>query len=100
DFGTSLWHGTSVGRELRRTLPVTAELSALALIVGVVVAIPIGVISAVRQDTWMDYLGRLFSIGALSMPDFWLGTMAVLYLSIWFGWIPPIGRGFQSIWKD
>jgi peptide/nickel transport system permease protein len=100
DFGTSLWRGSSVGHELRRTLPITIELSALALLIAVCVAIPVGVLSAVRQDTWMDYLGRLFSIGALSMPDFWLGTMAMLYLSIWFGWIPPIGGGFRSLAED
>jgi peptide/nickel transport system permease protein len=96
DFGTSLWHGSSVAGALRRTLPVTVELTAFAFVVAVLIAVPVGVVSAVRQDSWLDYLGRLFSIGALSMPDFWIGTMAVLYLSIWFGWIPPIGGGFRS----
>jgi peptide/nickel transport system permease protein len=100
DFGTSLWSGTSVRSELRRTMPVTIELALLALGISIVLAIPIGVISAVRQDTWMDYLGRLFSIGALSMPDFWLGTIAVLYLSIWFGWIPPIGQGYRGLFEN
>lgn len=100
DFGTSLWRGTPVIQELRRTLPITLELATLALAIAIVVAIPIGVISAARQDTWMDYVGRLFSIGALSMPDFWLGTMAMLYLSLWFGWIPPIGEGFRSLFED
>lgn len=100
DFGTSLWRGSSVGKELRRTLPVTVELTVLSFIVAVGIAIPVGVVSAIRQDTWMDYAGRLFSVGALSMPDFWLGTMAVLYLSIWFGWIPPIGGGFRGLFED
>ncbi len=100
DFGTSLWRGTSVSRELRRTMPVTIELALFSFAVAVCVAIPVGVLSAVRQDTWLDYLGRLFSIGALSMPDFWLGTMAVLYLSIWFGWIPPIGGGFRGLFEN
>ena len=100
DFGTSLWTGTSVRDELRRTMPVTIELAVLALVISIVLAIPIGVISAVRQDTWMDYAGRLFSIGALSMPDFWLGTIAVLYLSIWFGWIPPIGQGYRGLFEN
>lgn len=100
DFGTSLWRGTPVIQELRRTLPITLELATLALAIAIVVAIPIGVISAARQDTWMDYVGRLFSIGALSMPDFWLGTMAMLYLSLWFGWIPPIGEGFRGLFED
>jgi peptide/nickel transport system permease protein len=100
DFGTSLWRGTPVTQELRRTLPVTLELAMIALAIAVIMAIPIGVISAARQDTWMDYAGRLFSIGALSMPDFWLGTMAMLYLSLWFGWIPPIGQGFRGLFEN
>jgi peptide/nickel transport system permease protein len=100
DFGASLWRGTPVTQELRRTLPVTLELAVIALAIAVVLAIPIGVISAARQDTWMDYVGRLFSIGALSMPDFWLGTMAMLYLSLWFGWIPPIGEGFRGLFEN
>jgi peptide/nickel transport system permease protein len=89
-----------VSDELRRTMPVTIELAMMALALSIVLAIPIGIISAVRQDTWLDYLGRLFSIGALSMPDFWLGTIAVLYLSIWFGWIPPIGQGYRGLFED
>lgn len=100
DFGTSLWRGTPVAQELRRTLPITVELAVFALVIAVIMAIPIGVISAARQDTWVDYIGRLFSIGALSMPDFWLGTMAMLYLSLWFGWIPPIGEGFRGLFDD
>ena len=100
DFGKSLWRGSSVGGALQQTLPVTVELAVLALIIGVALALPIGVISAIRQDTWMDYVGRLFSIGALSMPDFWLGTMAVLYLSLWFHWVPPIGKGFRNLFED
>lgn len=100
DLGTSLWRGTPVTQELRRTLPVTIELAMIALLIAVTLAIPIGVISAARQDTWMDYAGRLFSIGALSMPDFWLGTMAMLYLSLWFGWIPPIGEGFRGLFEN
>lgn len=100
DFGNSLWRGTPVRDELRRTMPVTVELAALALATALVIAIPLGVLSAVRQDTWMDYAGRLFSIGALSMPDFWLGTMAILYLSIWFGWIPPIGGGYRGLFEN
>jgi peptide/nickel transport system permease protein len=100
DFGTSLWRGTPVTQELRRTLPVTLELATFAFVIAIVMAIPIGVISAIRQDTWVDYVGRLFSIGALSMPDFWLGTMAMLYLSLWFGWIPPIGEGFRGFFEN
>jgi peptide/nickel transport system permease protein len=60
--------------------------------------LPIGVLSAVRQDTTADYLGRLFAILGLSLPDFWLATVAVTFLAIWFRWMPPIG--FAPIWVD
>ncbi|MBI2761041.1 MAG: ABC transporter permease [Chloroflexi bacterium] len=100
DFGDSLWRGSSVSREIRRTLPVTVELSLIAFAVAILIAVPVGVVSAIRQDTWLDYVGRLFSVGALSMPDFWIGTMAVLYLSLWFGWIPPIGEGFRGLLEN
>lgn len=100
DFGTSLWRGVPVMEDIRRTMPVTIELAVVALAIAILLAIPIGVVSAIRQDTWVDYVGRLFSIGALSMPDFWLGTMAVLYLSLWFGWTPPIAGGFRSFLEN
>ena len=62
----------------------------LSLAISVAIALPLGIISAVRQDTAADYAGRLFSIGALSLPDFWIATMLILFPLLWFGWIPPI----------
>jgi len=62
------------------------------------IALPIGVLSAVRQDTTSDYLGRLFAILGLSLPDFWLATVVITFLAIWFQWIPPIG--FAPLWQD
>jgi peptide/nickel transport system permease protein len=90
DLGSSLWQGTSVTSMLLARLPVTFELGAIALIVGLVIALPIGVYSAMRQDTRGDYLARSFSILLLAVPSFWLGTMVVVFPSIWWGWSPPI----------
>ena len=90
DLGNSLWQGTSVAAMLLARLPVTFELGAIALVVGLVIALPIGVYSAMRQDTRGDYLARSFSILLLAVPSFWLGTMVVVFPSIWWGWSPPI----------
>jgi peptide/nickel transport system permease protein len=71
-------------------MPVTAELGLLGMIVGLAVAIPIGVLAAVRQDTWADYLGRSTAIGFLAIPSFWLGTLVITLPSVWWGWTPPL----------
>ena len=83
DFGRSLWQNTPVSEQLLQRLPVTFEL---------------GVYSAVRQDTPGDYVARSFSILMLAVPSFWLGTMVMVFPSIWWGWSPPIQ--FVSFSKD
>ena len=90
DLGKSLWQGTPVTGLLLARLPVTFELGAIALLVGLLIALPIGIYSAVRQDTGGDYAARSFSILLLAVPSFWLGTMVVVFPSIWWGWSPPI----------
>ena len=90
DLGRSLWQGTPVTEHLWARLPVTFELGLIALLVGLVIALPIGIYSAVRQDTAGDYLARSFSILLLSVPSFWLGTMVVVFPSIWWGWSPSV----------
>ena len=72
------------------------HLALLSLVIALLMAIPIGIISAVFQDTVADYSGRLFSVLGLSLPDFWSGVVAILILSLWFHWLPP--RGFEGIW--
>jgi peptide/nickel transport system permease protein len=89
NFGKSLWQSTPVAEQLMARLPITFELGAMALIVGLMVAIPIGVYSAVRQDSG-DYVARSFSILMLAVPSFWIGTMVMVFPSIWWGWSPPI----------
>jgi peptide/nickel transport system permease protein len=90
DLGKSLWQRTPVASMVLDRLPVTFELGAIALLVGLAIALPIGVFSAVRQDTGGDYAARSFSILLLAVPSFWLGTMVVVFPSIWWGWSPPI----------
>lgn len=90
DLGTSLWQGTPVSELLLDRLPVTFELGAIGLIVGLAIALPIGIYSAIRQDTAGDYAARSFSILLLAVPNFWLGTMVMVFPSIWWGWSPPV----------
>lgn len=90
DFGRSLWQSTPVAEHLLARLPVTFELGLLALIVALLIAIPIGVYSAIRQDTAGDYVARSFSILMLAIPSFWMGTMITVFPSIWWGWSPEV----------
>ena len=90
DFGRSLWQSTPVAELLLARLPVTFQLGFMALIVALLVAIPIGAYSAMRQDTAGDYVGRSFSILMLAVPSFWMGTMVMVFPSIWWGWSPEV----------
>ncbi|KIU49185.1 MULTISPECIES: ABC transporter permease [Bradyrhizobium] len=90
DLGNSLWRSTPVLDDMLQRLPVTFELGLLALIVALSIALPIGVYSAIRQDTVSDIIARSFSILLLAVPSFWLGTMVVVFPSIWWGWSPEV----------
>jgi len=90
DLGTSLRNKTPVADELINRMPVTAELGLMAMFFGLLIAIPIGVLAAIRQDTWSDYLGRSTAIGFLAIPSFWLGTLVITLPSVWWGWTPPL----------
>ena len=70
----------------------------MATMVSVVIAIPLGMLAAVRQDTWVDYLVRVISIGGLAIPGFWVGILCILFLVIYFGWGPPLE--FTPPWVD
>ncbi len=90
DLGKSLRDQTPIRDELATRLPVTFELGILGMIVGLLIAIPLGVYSAVRQDTLSDYLARSGAIAMLAIPGFWLGTLAITLPSLWFKWSPPL----------
>lgn len=98
DFGTSLWTGQPVIEEVLIRLPLSLEVAILATIVSVLLAIPLGMIAAVRQDTWVDYAIRILSIGGQAIPSFWVGILVILFLVIYFGWGPPLE--FTPPWVD
>ena len=98
DFGKSLWTGQPVIEEVLIRLPLSLEVAILATIVSVVLAIPLGMLAAVRQDTWVDYVIRLVSIGGQAIPSFWVGILVILFLVIYFGWGPPLE--FTPPWVD
>jgi peptide/nickel transport system permease protein len=98
DFGQSLWTGQPVLEELLIRLPLSLELALLASMVSVVIAIPLGMLAAVRQDSWVDYTVRIVSIGGLAIPSFWVGILCILLLVIFFGWGPPLE--FTPPWID
>jgi peptide/nickel transport system permease protein len=98
DFGKSLWTGQPVIEEVLIRLPLSLEVAILATIVSVLLAIPLGMLAAVRQDTWVDYVIRLVSIGGQAIPSFWVGILVILFLVIYFGWGPPLE--FTPPWVD
>ena len=98
DFGVSMYFDTPISEDLAAKLPITLELSALALLLAFVVAVPLGVISAVRQDTIADYASRIIAIAGVAMPTFWIGILVVYFLVTWFDWLPPLG--YADLWND
>jgi peptide/nickel transport system permease protein len=98
DLGQSLWTGHSVVDEVQVRMPLSIELAVLATLFAVALAIPLGVMAAVKQDTWLDYVIRVFSIGGLAMPSFWIGIMMVLVTLTLWGWAPPLV--FTSFFED
>jgi peptide/nickel transport system permease protein len=90
DFGRSFQDDSSVAGEIAKRLPITLELGVMALIIGIVLGLTMGMISAVRANTWVDQTFRVVSVSGLSIPNFWLGLLLVTYLAIYFGWSPPL----------
>jgi len=90
DLGKSYRYDQPAWQIIRPLVPVTLELAALSTLFAVLIGVPTGVISAVRQDTTLDYVLRLFSLAGLSMPAFWLAMVIILCLVTWFAWIPPL----------
>ena len=90
DLGDSLADQSPVRTELAHRLPVTFELGLMGLIIGLTIAIPLGVFSAVRQDTVSDYFARSLAIAMLAIPGFWIGTLAITLPALWFKWTPPL----------
>lgn len=104
DFGKSMWTGRPINVEIASRFPLSLQVALMATFISVVIAIPLGVLAAVKQDSWVDYVVRLFSIAGIAMPSFWLGILMILGILIisqaWFGapWMPPIR--YVPIWED
>jgi peptide/nickel transport system permease protein len=100
--GYSIFTNEPIPVALKKAIPVTVELAILAMGFGLLIAIPVGVLSATRQDKPADYVGRLVAISGLSLPDFWLGTLVITFAAIWFAWMPPLGytRLWEAPWKN
>ena len=89
-LGESLYGGSRVEERLAGRLGITLELGLVAVITGLLIALPVGIYSAIRQYTTADYVGRSFAILGLATPNFWLGLMVMIYPAIWWGWTPPL----------
>ena len=98
DFGISYWWDTPVVDDLKDRFPITLELTVLAVLLASIFAVPLGVISAIRQDSIGDYAGRLITISGIALPNFLIAILIVFFLSKWFEWIPPLG--YENLWED
>ena len=98
DFGMSYWWDTPVADDLKDRFPITLELTVLALIWASVLAVPLGVISAIRQDSIGDYAGRMITIAGIALPNFLIAILMIFFLIKWFEWIPPLG--YENVWED
>ena len=96
DFGTSFFYDQPVWDDIKKRFPITFELAVMALLMAGVVAIPLGVISAIKQDSWPDYVGRIITIGGIAVPNFWIGILLVYMLANVFDWLPPLG--YKDVW--
>ena len=88
-LGESLLGGYAIEKKILDRLPVTIELGVLAIVISLLIALPVGIYSAIRQDTAADYAGRTIAIIGLATPNFWLALMVIIFPAIWWGWSPP-----------
>jgi peptide/nickel transport system permease protein len=98
DLGTSLWYKTPVWDQLKDRFLVTMELAVMAILLAFGVAVPLGITSAVKQDTGFDYVSRVFCVIGVALPTFWLGILIVYALATFFQWLPPLG--YATLWDD
>jgi peptide/nickel transport system permease protein len=98
DLGTSLWYKTPVWTQLKDRFLVTMELAVMAILLAFWAAVPLGIVSAVKQDTGFDYCSRVFCVMGIALPTFWLGILIVYALAACFQWLPPLG--YAALWDD
>jgi peptide/nickel transport system permease protein len=104
DFGTSMWSGKPVSLEIITRLPISLEIALLATVIAILIAVPLGTISALKQNTWIDVVVRTLAIGGIATPSFWLGILSILLVLdvsnaiTGTPWMPPIE--YVPLWKD
>jgi peptide/nickel transport system permease protein len=98
DFGLSMWTGGPISEEIKLRFALSLQLAIMASLLAQLLAIPLGILAAVKQDTWVDYAIRVFSIAGLATPSFWLGIIMILGMLIVFKWVPPMM--FTPIWVN
>ena len=98
DFGLSMWTGSPITEEIKLRFALSLQLAIMASTTAVLLAIPLGILAAIKQDTWIDYSVRVFSIAGLAMPSFWLGILMILTMLIFFKWLPPMV--FTPLWVN
>jgi len=98
DFGQSMFFEEPVAEDLAAKFPITLELTVLAMLLATIIAVPLGLISAIKQDTPADYIARIISITGVALPNFWVGILIVYFLVLFFAWMPPLGSA--NLWED
>ena len=98
DFGISMWTGSPITEEIELRFALSLQLALMASTIATLLAIPLGILAAIKQDTWVDYAVRVFSIAGLAMPSFWLGILMILGMLIIFKWLPPMV--FTPLWVN
>jgi peptide/nickel transport system permease protein len=98
DLGVSMWTGSPITEEIKLRFALSLQVALMATVFATLLAIPLGIIAALKQDTWVDYAVRIFSIAGLSMPSFWLGILMILGFLIIFKWVPPMV--YTPFWVD
>ncbi len=89
-FGESLMGDWRVEEKIVSRLPITIQLGVMAIVIAMLIALPVGIYSAVRQDTVSDYIGRTLAVIGLAAPNFWLGLLVMIFPALWWGWSPPL----------
>jgi len=98
DFGVSLFFEEPVAKDLAAKFPITLELTVLALLIATLIAVPLGLLSAIMQDTPTDYVARIITISGVALPNFWVGILIVYFLVLLFSWMPPLG--YVNVWEE
>jgi len=98
EFGDSFWFESPVMTELKDRIPVTIELAVMAILLSVLIAVPLGILSAIRPDGWLDHGARIFTLVGIAIPNFLAAIFLILLLLVVFNWLPPLG--YETLWED